>query len=99
MAERDRLHETFSNTRTVLLNARNAEYLWEGRLSSSPLATAVAVFALHQVDANQHRSLISNGLQWLAAHQQSAGSWGDAETLDPGQSEYDIALLCRVFGD
>lgn len=92
MTDCDRLHETLSNTRKALLNARNTNGVWEGRLSSSPLATAVAVFALHQVDAERHRPLIFNGLKWLAGHQQSDGSWGDAETLDPGNLS--TTLLC-----
>ncbi|MHC4551481.1 MAG: hypothetical protein ACYSUT_01750 [Planctomycetota bacterium] len=92
MVDCDRLHETLNNTREVLLNAQNNDGVWQGQLSSSPLATAVAVFALYQVDAEKHKTLICNGLKWLVEHQQSDGSWGDAETLDPGNLS--TTLLC-----
>ena len=92
MLDRMRLQETIANTRAALLKARTTDGCWTGRLSSSPLATAVAVFALHKVDAETHHILIRDGLRWLAEHQQSDGSWGDAETLDPGNLS--TTLLC-----
>ena len=81
-----------TNTRQALLDGRNEENVWCGRLSSSPLATAVAVFALNQVDRQRYRSFVENGLRWLAASQQMDGSWGDAEQLDPGNLS--TTLLC-----
>ncbi len=92
MVDRERLQETIANTRAALLKARTADGYWAGRLSSSPLATAVAVFALHRVDAKDFHVHIRDGLRWLAEHQQSDGSWGDAETLDPGNLS--TTLLC-----
>ncbi len=88
------LQSTLTNTRQALLNARNAEGIWPGHLSSSPLATAVAVFALRTVDSDKHDDLIRAGLAWLAEHQQDDGSWGDAEKLDPGNIS--TTLLCYV---
>lgn len=90
--DRTVLRETLKNTRRALLAARTPEGIWCGHLSSSPLATAVAVFALHQVDPEHHYNDIDSGLKWLAASQQSDGSWGDAERLDPGNLS--TTLLC-----
>ena len=60
-----------------LLAQRSAAGFWEGRLSSSALSTAVAVFALAQVDATVHAEQIRRGLGWLAATQNTDGGWGD----------------------
>ncbi len=92
MIDHDILQDTIANTRRRLLDARTPEGIWAGHLSSSPLAAAVAVFALHLVDANRFRSLIENGLRWLASSQQDDGSWGDAEKQDPGNIS--TTLLC-----
>jgi squalene-hopene/tetraprenyl-beta-curcumene cyclase len=86
------LRRTLVNARRTLLDARTEDGIWCGKLSSSPLATAVAVFALHQVDPEHHHNYIDRGLKWLAEAQQSDGSWGDAETLDPGNLS--TTLLC-----
>ncbi|MBL7215716.1 MAG: squalene--hopene cyclase [Phycisphaerae bacterium] len=86
------LHQTLTHTRQTLLDGRNEENIWPGRLSSSPLATAVAVFALYQVDRERYQSFIESGLRWLAASQQADGSWGDAEQLDSGNLS--TTLLC-----
>lgn len=87
----------FENTRRALLDARNEEGVWCGHLSSSPLATAVAVFALYSVDARKYQPFIQNGLKWLAEHQQGDGSWGDAETLDPGNLSTTLLCYCVFF--
>lgn len=86
------LRQTLANTRQVLLDGRTEEGVWCGRLSSSPLATAAAVFALHQVDPIHHHTAIESGLRRLADLQQADGSWGDAEQLDPGNLS--TTLLC-----
>jgi squalene-hopene/tetraprenyl-beta-curcumene cyclase len=92
MTERDSFAAIFETVRQYLLEARRSDGVWEGRLSSSPLATAVAVFALHSADAAGHRDLIHKGLHWLAEFQQADGGWGDAETLDP--PNLSSTLLC-----
>jgi squalene-hopene/tetraprenyl-beta-curcumene cyclase len=63
--------------RRLLLSRRTSEGIWRGELSSSALATAVAVFALARVDAQRHRPLIDRGLNWLAARANADGGWGD----------------------
>ncbi|MEZ6124871.1 MAG: prenyltransferase/squalene oxidase repeat-containing protein [Planctomycetaceae bacterium] len=72
----------------LLLDERTADGWWEGQLSTSALSTATAVMALSQAvktadnqatveEVENDRRLIRNGLQWLAAHQNSDGGWGD----------------------
>lgn len=79
----ERLRPACDNALRRLLEARNADGLWTGRLSSSPLATAVSIVALHTADAQRFDTLIQKGLSWLADHQHPDGGWGDTENLDP----------------
>ena len=91
MIEHD-LETLLQDLRQRLLNARTDKGIWEGRLSSSPLATAVAIFALYAADREGYKDLIEKGLLWLAKHQQAGGGWGDAENLDP--PNLSSTLLC-----
>ena len=51
---------------------------WTGRLSSSALATAVAVAALTRVAPEEHREPIARGLRWLALNANDDGGFGDS---------------------
>ena len=79
----ERLRNGCSAVRKLLLQERNAGGWWTGELSTSPLSTATAVMALHQVVSqrpdreDELRPLIDGGLQWLAQHQNEDGGWGD----------------------
>ncbi|WP_145200667.1 prenyltransferase/squalene oxidase repeat-containing protein [Thalassoglobus polymorphus] len=79
----ERLQQAFESVRDRLLREQNSEGHWTGQLSTSPLSTATAVMALHQVvKGNPERSaelspLIENGLAWLGEHQNGDGGWGD----------------------
>ncbi|MFW5751207.1 MAG: prenyltransferase/squalene oxidase repeat-containing protein [Planctomycetota bacterium] len=64
-------------TRERLLGERSPAGHWIGRLSSSALATAVACAALAEIDPHRHRDLIRGGLDWLVAHQNADGGYGD----------------------
>jgi squalene-hopene/tetraprenyl-beta-curcumene cyclase len=55
---------------------------WVGTLSSSALATAMSIVALHVVDPARHRGPIARGRRWLVATQAPDGGWGDA-VVDP----------------
>lgn len=79
---------------TELLAERNASGFWEGRLSSSPLATAVAVFALFKVNPDRYSTWIEKGLEWLSRTQNPDGGWGDTDGADP--SNLSTTLLCRA---
>lgn len=51
---------------------------WEGRLSSSALAGAIAIAALGRVDRSSHAARIRTGLDWIATHRNADGGWGDS---------------------
>ncbi|CAN5680868.1 prenyltransferase/squalene oxidase repeat-containing protein [soil metagenome] len=68
--------------RRTLLERRVPDGHWEGRLSSSALATATAVTALaaagHATAAPvSDRALVENGVRWLVASRNDDGGWGD----------------------
>ncbi|MFP4106586.1 MAG: prenyltransferase/squalene oxidase repeat-containing protein [Phycisphaerae bacterium] len=85
------LDETLENTRQRLLEERVPAGHWEGRLATSALSTATASAALALVDADRHDRLIRGGLDWLAAHQNADGGWGDT-TLS--KSNLNTTSLC-----
>ena len=87
----DRLDLTIANTRAHLLALMNAEGHWEGQLSSSALSTATAIAALALVDATEHEPFIRAGVDWLAAHQNKDGGWGDTTI---SKSNLSTTLLC-----
>ncbi|MFO0808606.1 MAG: prenyltransferase/squalene oxidase repeat-containing protein [Gemmataceae bacterium] len=70
-----------ATARRRLLAARGPNGCWEGRLSSSALSTATAIFTLSLYDRARgdahHAGLIRGGLRWLADTQNSDGGWGD----------------------
>lgn len=90
MSRKD-LDETIAALRDGLLAARGPQGCWEGRLSSSALSTATAVFALATVDKTRYRSLIDRGLGWLCQNQNADGGWGD--TVD-SPSNLSTTMLC-----
>lgn len=69
--------QALASARNTLLAERGQAGFWEGELSSSALSTAVAAFALHQMDPAAHGKPITQALHWLAAHANSDGGWGD----------------------
>ena len=74
-----------------LLAERTGAGHWTGELSGSALSTATAAFALAAADAERHAGLVAEGLDWLAAHQNADGGWGD--TTRSG-SNLSTTLLC-----
>jgi squalene-hopene/tetraprenyl-beta-curcumene cyclase len=68
------VRDVLGNARAALLARRTSDH-WEGRLSSSALSTATAVVALST--AGRDGSRVERGLEWLAAHQNADGGWGD----------------------
>lgn len=85
------LSQAIANTRQHLLAMRHAQGHWEGELSSSALATATAIVALHGVDAQKHQPLIEAGARWLVAQQNADGGWGDTTI---STSNLSTTLLC-----
>src|SRR5438876_714488 len=91
----DRLQRAYETARAALLAERTAEGYWVGELSTSALSTAVAVSALSLVQKAGHGSfdsLIKGRLDWLAAHQNADGGWGDTVR---SFSNISTTLLCR----
>ena len=74
-----------------LLAKREGNVCWTGHLSSSALATAVAVFALKRVDAQAYASQINQGVQWLVENVNDDGGWGDTTR---SFSNISTTLLC-----
>ncbi len=74
----DRLSAAIDIAREELLSRRlrDAPY-WEGRLSSSAVATSTAVMALSIAGFEEDRLLVERGAQWLTDTQNDDGSWGD----------------------
>lgn len=60
-----------------IISLRNDKGTWDGRLSSSALSTAIAVFALCKYDPEKYNSHISQGLNWLVSNANLDGGWGD----------------------
>ena len=76
--DKDAFAKTLCNTRRKLLDARPSPSHWQGKLSSSALSTATAVFALSRDDHSRYHLLIHHGLEWLIQHQNPDGGWGES---------------------
>ena len=90
----ERLHAAYEKVCQVLLNQRTSDGHWVGRLSDSALSTATAVSAFsvfrgnlrdtakHHLTAEelqQLKTLIPKSADWLIAHQNPDGGWGDTD--------------------
>lgn len=78
--ERAFLERTIANLTASLRKRRIGSSHWEGRLSSSALSTATAVIALglaERLGGSGCGALIDSGIDWLIAHQNADGGWGD----------------------
>ncbi len=93
MIPSDRLKAAYITVRGALLAERVPAGYWVGELSTSALATATAVMALHLVDSHRHSELIAKGLGWLVEHQNPDGGWGDTTK---SFSNISTTMLCRA---
>ena len=92
----ERLDEVLSVVRERLLGMRVDGGHWEGRLSSSALATATAVGGLCLAGDEGHKELVEGGLKWLCESVNDDGGWGDT---DVSESNISTTLLCwAAFG-
>jgi squalene-hopene/tetraprenyl-beta-curcumene cyclase len=92
----DRLDAAYQRALNGLLRERTPEGFWVGELSSSALSTATAVSALSLVQRasfSEFHQLIAGGLDWLAAHQNADGGWGDTVR---SFSNISTGMLCRA---
>ncbi|WP_372751373.1 prenyltransferase/squalene oxidase repeat-containing protein [Labilibaculum sp.] len=60
-----------------IISLQNEDGYWDGKLSSSALSTAIAVFALWQYDSKKYNFQIASGLKWLMNNSNLDGGWGD----------------------
>jgi hypothetical protein len=74
---RARVAEARDVSGRALLAERVSGGWWEGRLSSSALATATAVMALELAGCVPEKMLIGPGVEWLVRTQRGDGGWGD----------------------
>src|SRR5579875_1283 len=72
------LQAALDRTKDYLQATQHAEGPWVGTLSSSALATAMTMTALHLVDRDRYQDQIAHGRRWLFATQHADGGWGDA---------------------
>lgn len=87
------MNTAWQNAREQLLAELSPEGRWEGELSSSALATAVASFALKLSGKTE---LAEHGFQWLRTHRNADGGWGDSPE---SPSNFTTTLLCRCVLD
>jgi squalene-hopene/tetraprenyl-beta-curcumene cyclase len=89
IADPEQIAAALRSSRALLLAELSPDGRWDGELSSSALATAIASFALGLAG----RTLSAErGLEWLRLHRNADGSWGDSPE-SPGN--FTATLLCR----
>ena len=87
----DEVELTLKRLEEKLLAQRNEKGVWDGHLSSSALAVAVAVFSLWKFKPNKNNLLINRGLDWLKFNQNDDGGYGDTPQC---KSNLSTSLLC-----
>jgi squalene-hopene/tetraprenyl-beta-curcumene cyclase len=85
---------------TALRGAQRGDH-WVGELSSSALATAMSMTALHVVDSQQYRGAIARAGDWLAHTQHADGGWGDAvvDVSNVNATSLSLAALALTHSD
>jgi squalene-hopene/tetraprenyl-beta-curcumene cyclase len=87
----DDIKNTVKRLEDYLLSCRNDKGVWDGRLSSSALSTAVASFGLWIYDKESNKKLVFEGLNWLKENLNKDGGFGDTTK---SQSNLSTTLLC-----
>jgi len=77
-----------------IISLQNEDGYWNGRLSSSALSTAIAVFALWKYDAKKYNTSIQQGLNWLVNNSNLDGGWGDTIRSKSNLSTTLLAWAC-----
>jgi len=91
MSDKKHLKVQYNTLIDLLLKEQNQEGFWTGRLSSSALATAVAITALKIKGVSDYKAKIEKGLEWLLHHLNDDGGFGDTPE---SQSNVSTSLLC-----
>ena len=74
----EQLKEMQADAIERLMQSRSEDGMWRGSLSSSAISTAVSVFALWRIDADEYATHIQAGVRWLHETMKDDGSWGDS---------------------
>ena len=82
----EQINKMIESLSESLLLRRSADGLWRGKLSSSAISTAVAIFALYMTDKEKYRSFIQNGAAWLHRTMLPEGAWGDTVESPPNMT-------------
>jgi squalene cyclase len=91
MTDKEQLQNQYKTLIDLLIREQNQEGFWTGKLSSSALATAVAITALKIKGSADYKAKIEKGLDWLLLHINSDGGFGDTPE---SQSNVSTSLLC-----
>ena len=86
------LEETIQRAEARLIGDQRDGDHWVGELSSSALATAIAICALWATDPRQHAERMRAGRHWLCATQLADGGWGDAPSAESNLNATSLAL-------
>ncbi len=70
---------------------------WVGTLSSSALASSIAIVALKLVDADRYAQHIQRGRRWLLDTQLRDGGWGDAMIDASNINATSLAIAALAF--
>jgi prenyltransferase beta subunit len=89
---KQQLETRFNELSKILRSEMNQKGFWTGELSSSALAVAVAIAALHFYNREQNREEIQRGFEWLKKHINTDGSFGDTP-----ESKGNISTSLLVF--
>jgi squalene-hopene/tetraprenyl-beta-curcumene cyclase len=97
------IEEFTAIVRRALLDRRGAHGHWEGRLSSSALATATAVTALAvagraAVSPASDDALVKAGIRWLVTNVNADGGWGDTTDSVSNISTTALVWAALAFG-
>ena len=82
---------------SLLRGAQREDHSWAGALSSSALATAMSIVALHISSPETHDALVSSGRRWLIETQNADGGWGDAMTDGSNINATSLALGALTY--
>jgi squalene-hopene/tetraprenyl-beta-curcumene cyclase len=83
---RKRVADAVAKSTDRLYETQRADGGWTDRLSSSAMATALAVLAFARAGRETHQKQIAAGLDWLRRHQRSDGGWGLADGDPPSDA-------------
>lgn len=97
------IYNHYLGLRDKLLAERNADGYWTGRLSTSALATAVAIVALNAGQHPEDQSKVAAGLDWLLQNVNEDGGFGDSpESLSNVSTtllSYAAIRFCQHHGE